>query len=383
MKEKKNKNKNEVLNEEITVTTSTEPVVTQPAAAIDEVEKAKIELEKAKKEYEEALTVRIRLEEEFKALFGKNNCAADNAHRYVAPIAIKYERDEIPPKVKDAFADVLTETEGSVAETDEVTETENAAIDNEENAVEVNEAVEEVAATVEETPAEEVAETVEETPAEEVADTVEEAPTEEVAETVEKTPAEEVADTVEEAPTEEVAETIEEAPAEEVTETVEETPAEDVTKTVEETPAEEVAETVEEAPAEEVVIIEEKKAYVKPEATNEEDEKKAAYAGKWNIEQKDSDYTAYLYSADGGKILATHVYTSLSGVKSAITTIRNNILAGNVTITIDRNGKFRFKVFSASNKVLCLSEQSNTRFQCDKSLEAAKRFSASAIIIQL
>ena len=299
MKEKKNKNKNEVLNEETTVTTSTEPVLAYPAAAIDEVEKAKIELEKAKKEYEEALTVRIRLEEEFKALFGKNNCAADNAHRYVAPIAIKYEIDEIPPKVKDAFADVLTETEGSVAETDEVTETENAAIDNEENAVEVNEAVEEVAATVEEAP------------------------------------------------------------------------------------IEKVAETVEEAPAEEVVIIEEKKAYVKPEATNEEDEKKAAYAGKWNIEQKDSDYTAYLYSADGVKILATNVYTSLSGVKSAITTIRNNILAGNVTITIDRNGKFRFKVFSASNKVLCLSEQSNTRFQCDKSLEAAKRFSASAIIIQL
>ena len=323
MKEKKNKNKNEVLNEETTVTTSTEPVLAYPVAAIDEVEKAKIELEKAKKEYEEALTVRIRLEEEFKALFGKNNCAADNAHRYVAPIAIKYERDEIPPKVKDAFADVLTETEESVAESDEVTETENAAIDNEENAVEVNEAVEEVAATVEETHAEEVAETVEETPAEEVADTVEDAP------------------------------------------------------------IEEVADTVEETPAEEVVIIEEKKAYVKPEATNEEDEKKAAYAGKWNIEQKDSDYTAYLYSADGVKILATNVYTSLSGVKSAITTIRNNILAGNVTITIDRNGKFRFKVFSASNKVLCLSEQSNTRFQCDKSLEAAKRFSASAIIIQL
>ena len=79
-------------------------------------------------------------------------------------------------------------------------------------------------------------------------------------------------------------------------------------------------------------------------------------------------------------MLTTPDYASVSGLKSAIGTIKKNLAESNTTIGISKNGKFIFKVFSSGNRIILVSEEYNARYQCEKALESAKRFSETATI---
>lgn len=105
------------------------------------------------------------------------------------------------------------------------------------------------------------------------------------------------------------------------------------------------------------------------------------YAGKWVIvTEDDGRLYAYLKASNGEKMLATEGYSSLSGIKSGIDTLKKNIQKDNYAINLDKNGNFVFKIFSGANRLLCVGEGYSTREQCEKAFASVKRFAATAVI---
>ena len=80
-------------------------------------------------------------------------------------------------------------------------------------------------------------------------------------------------------------------------------------------------------------------------------------------------------------MLRTESYTTLSGIKSGIDTLKKNIELENYAISLDKNGNFVFKIFSTAKRLLCVGEGYSTREQCEKAFASAKRFSKTAIIV--
>lgn len=106
------------------------------------------------------------------------------------------------------------------------------------------------------------------------------------------------------------------------------------------------------------------------------------YSGKWLIIQEENRYSALLKASNGETMLSTESYTSLSGIKSGIDTLKKNIEKENYAINLDKNGNFVFKIFSTSNRLLCIGEGYSTREQCEKAFQSVKRFSKTAIIVK-
>ena len=129
---------------------------------------------------------------------------------------------------------------------------------------------------------------------------------------------------------------------------------------------------------------EEKAQYPAPPTENDATaaSSKSNYNGKWVIENEDVNYVARLKACNGDLLLTSSEYTSLSGVKSAITTIKKNLSDGNATVTVNADGKFVFKALSSSGKTLCVSQPYDARYQCEKALDSAIRFSKTATISQ-
>lgn len=111
-----------------------------------------------------------------------------------------------------------------------------------------------------------------------------------------------------------------------------------------------------------------------PTAHGEQNEPQAV----WQIEENGGAFSAKLLSQSGKILLKSDDYTSLSGVKSGIDTLKNNVASSNYAINVNRNGKFYFKVFSTANRLLCVSGEFNTRNECENAFEAARRASKNA-----
>ncbi len=110
-------------------------------------------------------------------------------------------------------------------------------------------------------------------------------------------------------------------------------------------------------------------------------EEKVKYAGKWIITEENGRFTATLHASNGELMLAGESYSSLSGCKSGIETLKKNIENDNYAINVDKNGNFVFKIFSTANRLLCVGEGYGTREQCEKAFASVKRFAKTATII--
>lgn len=104
------------------------------------------------------------------------------------------------------------------------------------------------------------------------------------------------------------------------------------------------------------------------------------YAGKWLIYKEDGKYAANLVASNGEVLLRSETYTALSGVKSGIETIKNNVAKNNFAISLDKNGNFFFKLYSSSTRLLCVSEGYSTKSVCESAIESVKRFSKTAVL---
>ncbi|MBR2336355.1 MAG: DUF1508 domain-containing protein [Clostridia bacterium] len=110
-------------------------------------------------------------------------------------------------------------------------------------------------------------------------------------------------------------------------------------------------------------------------------EQRVAYCGKWKIEEDNGKFYAKLFASNGGLLLTTPHYTAVNGVKACIENVKESLMADNVTITTDKEGKFFFKVLSTSKRTILQSSKHTSKYQCEKSLASAKRFAKTAVTV--
>lgn len=104
------------------------------------------------------------------------------------------------------------------------------------------------------------------------------------------------------------------------------------------------------------------------------------YSGKWLIFKEDGKFAANLVASNGEVLLRSETYTALSGVKSGIETLKNNIFKNNFAISVDKNGNYFFKLYSSSTRLLCISEGYSSKAVCENAIESVKRFAKTAVI---
>ncbi|MBO5926105.1 MAG: DUF1508 domain-containing protein [Clostridia bacterium] len=108
---------------------------------------------------------------------------------------------------------------------------------------------------------------------------------------------------------------------------------------------------------------------------------KRAYTGKWKIKETEGKFYAELTASNGGILLQTEKYTSLSGLKNGISTIKKNVDSGNMVTSLDKHGHYRFKLYSSSNRLLCISEDYSSKAKCESGIASVKRFAKTAEMI--
>ncbi len=106
-----------------------------------------------------------------------------------------------------------------------------------------------------------------------------------------------------------------------------------------------------------------------------------AYTGKWKIRQEEDRFYAELTASNGGLLLKTESYATMSNLKNGIETIKKNIESGNIAMSLDKYGHYRFKIFNSANRLVCISEDYSSKAKCESGIESVKRFSKSATII--
>ncbi len=145
---------------------------------------------------------------------------------------------------------------------------------------------------------------------------------------------------------------------------------------------EEVKKLVKKEPAQIKKVVNQKPVQVKQAPQKQvEPEPKRQYAGKWKISQEQDGFVATLTASNGGTLLRTEKYKSLSGVKNGIETIKKNIDGGNFAISVDKYGHYRFKLFNLSNRLICMSEDYSSKNKCENGIESVKRFAKTDNVI--
>ena len=106
-----------------------------------------------------------------------------------------------------------------------------------------------------------------------------------------------------------------------------------------------------------------------------------AYTGKWKVKESNGKFYAELTASNGGTLLKTEMYTTLTGLKNGIVTIKKNVDSGNMVISLDKNGHYHFKLYSSANRLICVSEDYSSKAKCESGILSVKRFAKTAIII--
>ncbi len=114
---------------------------------------------------------------------------------------------------------------------------------------------------------------------------------------------------------------------------------------------------------------------------NQENEKSSdELESCWKITEQSGVFFASLVYGEE-ILLLTSGYSSLSGVKSGIDTLKNNLHSENYAINVNQSGEFYFKVFSTANRLLCTSAGFPTRERCEHSFLKCKKASSRAPIV--
>ncbi len=159
----------------------------------------------------------------------------------------------------------------------------------------------------------------------------------------------------------------------------------------EEKPAKKAPAKKAEAKAEEKPVAKKapaKKAEPLPELTDDADtDTLARYAGKWEVyhmltdDNSDDDmYFFELRASNGEKLLSSEEYTSYQGAVRGIETHKQNILKGNLKITLSKKGDYIVKLLSGSGQLLCTGENYANKARCESAIKSIKRFARTAVL---
>ena len=103
--------------------------------------------------------------------------------------------------------------------------------------------------------------------------------------------------------------------------------------------------------------------------------------GTWLILKNGNTFFARLQNESGETVLTSESLTSLSGIKSAIETLKNNILNDNYAIAIDQDQSYLLKIFSTANRVLLKQGGFLTKQECENTFLTAKQLVQNAKIL--
>ena len=115
----------------------------------------------------------------------------------------------------------------------------------------------------------------------------------------------------------------------------------------------------------------------------EKQEEPVKYAGRWKIKKQGESFIASLYANNGVLMLSSEPYSTLSGAKGGIDTIKRNILSGTFMIKEDKHGYFNFRIISKNKRVVCISESYDTKSACESAMESVKKFAMSSNAIEI
>ncbi|MBQ9480758.1 MAG: YegP family protein [Clostridia bacterium] len=118
-----------------------------------------------------------------------------------------------------------------------------------------------------------------------------------------------------------------------------------------------------------------------PPAEETEQPPEPEYEGKWRIMRSGNTYVAELHNDADVLLLRSDHYSLISGAKNAIENLKKNVKGNNFTIAV-KGGKFFFKLFSPSGRLICQGEPCATRNECKARIEEVKRLAFKAEIVR-
>ena len=104
--------------------------------------------------------------------------------------------------------------------------------------------------------------------------------------------------------------------------------------------------------------------------------------GKWRIMPVGFTYVAELHSEEDELLLTLPHYSSVGGARGSIETVQKNLSADNFSVAVDKDGKFRFKMYTSSGRLVCRGEPCVTRAECIEKIDLVKRIANRAEIVR-
>ena len=133
------------------------------------------------------------------------------------------------------------------------------------------------------------------------------------------------------------------------------------------------------------------KATVKPKTTAkkttkakaEEAPKGRSYNGKYEVYEIGDGFQYHLKASNGEILFVSEVYTTREGVSKAIDALKKNIETGELRISKDKKGLFKFKLVAKNHRVLAISSTYPQEKGAQRASESFKKFAVKADIVDI
>lgn len=105
--------------------------------------------------------------------------------------------------------------------------------------------------------------------------------------------------------------------------------------------------------------------------------------GKWEIINFNDKYTVVLKASNGIVIMKGEPRATIDSCYDYIDMIKKNIEQGSLKIDSDQNGQYRYKLYNAQERIICVGENYSTKDSAISSAESLVRFAETATIVNL
>ena len=103
--------------------------------------------------------------------------------------------------------------------------------------------------------------------------------------------------------------------------------------------------------------------------------------GKWEIVDFNDKYTVVLKASNGIVIMKGEPRVSVDSCRDYIEMIKKNIVQGSLKIDSDQNGQYRYKLYNAQERIICVGENYSTKESAISAAESLVRFAQDAVVV--
>ena len=108
-----------------------------------------------------------------------------------------------------------------------------------------------------------------------------------------------------------------------------------------------------------------------------------SYNGKYEVYEIGDGYQYHLKASNGEILFVSEVYTTREGVSKAIDALKKNIETGELRISKDKKGLFKFKLVAKNHRVLAISSTYPQEKGAQRASESFKKFAVKADIVDI